>query len=204
MKYLKISVAVVIIFVVLATGTILSGIYNVAATEPHSLVTGWLLEAIRENSVRHHADGIRVPDLKNADMVREGAEHYREMCVGCHLAPGLKNTEIRQGLNPEPPDLTRGTGELTPAETYWVVKHGIRMTGMPAWGVTHSDDKIWAIVAFLQRLPDLSAVEFKQLSGEERPASEETAPGEMHEHPDEHGHATEHDEQEENPPGSYR
>ena len=72
----------------------------------------------------------------------KGAGEYAEMCSGCHLAPGMKRTEISQGLYPRAPELRRKT-DLTPAEQFWIVKHGVKMTGMPAWGVTHDDELLW-------------------------------------------------------------
>ena len=87
---------------------------------------------------------------------------YSEMCSGCHLAPGMKRTEISQGLYPRAPELRRKTG-LTPAEQFWVVKHGIKMTGMPAWGVTHDDDLLWDVVAFVRKLPELTPEQYETL-----------------------------------------
>ena len=66
-------------------------------------------------------------------------------------------------MDPEPPDLGKVAKKRTPAELFWVIKHGIRMTAMPAWGPTHSDTQLWALVALIERLPDLSAQEFRQL-----------------------------------------
>jgi len=84
------------------------------------------------------------------------------MCSLCHLAPGMKRTEISWGLYPRAPELRRGSN-LTPAEEFWVVKHGLKMTGMPAWGVTHDDELLWDIVAFLRKLPELSADQYQTL-----------------------------------------
>jgi len=84
------------------------------------------------------------------------------MCSGCHLAPGLEKTEISQGLYPSAPELSRGN-DLTPAEQFWVLKHGIKMTGMPAWGPTHDDDLLWDIVAFVQKLPTLSPEQYQTI-----------------------------------------
>ncbi|MGH9594189.1 MAG: c-type cytochrome, partial [Bryobacteraceae bacterium] len=92
-----------------------------------------------------------------------GAAEYAEMCSSCHLGPGVERTEISQGLYPRAPEFARGSA-LTPEEEFWVVKHGIKMTGMPAWGVTHSDRIIWSIVAFLRKLPALSPAEYKALT----------------------------------------
>ena len=84
------------------------------------------------------------------------------MCSECHLAPGVKRTEISQGLYPRAPELRRKT-TLTPEEQFWVVKHGIKMTGMPAWGVTHDDDLLWDVVAFVRKLPELTPEQYEAL-----------------------------------------
>ena len=84
------------------------------------------------------------------------------MCSLCHLAPGMKRTEISRGLYPRAPELRRKS-DLTPAEQFWVVKHGLKMTGMPAWGVTHDDELLWDVVAFLQKLPELTADQYQTL-----------------------------------------
>ena len=74
----------------------------------------------------------------------------------------MKRTEISQGLYPRAPELRRES-DLTPAEEFWVVKHGVKMTGMPAWGVTHNDELLWDVVAFLRKLPELTADQYQTL-----------------------------------------
>jgi mono/diheme cytochrome c family protein len=140
-----------------------SGIYNVAADVPHSQPVYWLINTAREQSIAVRASGVAVPpDLDDQQRIARGAGQYAEMCSGCHLAPGMKRTEISQGLYPRAPELRRGS-DLTPAEEFWVVKHGIKLTGMPAWGVTHDDQLLWDIVAFLRKLPELSADQYQAL-----------------------------------------
>jgi mono/diheme cytochrome c family protein len=140
-----------------------SGIVNVAATNPHNPVTRFILSTTMDNSVRAHAKGITAPALDDPRMVMEGFRHYREMCVGCHLAPGINSTEIREGLLPKPPKLQEAVDEWTAGELFWVIKNGVKMTGMPAWGATHSDAKLWAIVAFLEKLPDMTAAQYQEM-----------------------------------------
>jgi mono/diheme cytochrome c family protein len=142
---------------------IYAGLYNVAADVPHTQPVYWLLETAREQSVAARAADIEVPDdLNNDDRVVSGAGQYAEMCAGCHLAPGMKRTEASRGLYPRAPELRRGS-DLAPAEEFWVVKHGIKATGMPAWGVTHSDEMLWDVVAFLQTLPELTPEQYQSL-----------------------------------------
>jgi hypothetical protein len=84
------------------------------------------------------------------------------MCIDCHLAPDAKESEIREGLYPQPPNLTEQI-DASPAEMFWVIKHGIKMSAMPAWGKTHDDGSIWGIVAFLQKLPELTPEQYQAL-----------------------------------------
>jgi mono/diheme cytochrome c family protein len=151
--------------VILAAGAIAiyAGVYNVAADIPHSQSVHWLLETAREQSIALRAADIAAPgDLSESRRIVSGAGQYAEMCASCHLAPGMKRTEISRGLYPRAPELRRKR-QSTPAEDFWVVKHGIKMTGMPAWGVTHDDGLLWDIVAFLRKLPDLTPEEYQAL-----------------------------------------
>jgi mono/diheme cytochrome c family protein len=84
------------------------------------------------------------------------------MCSGCHIGPGLEPTEISQGLYPAAPQFAKGF-DLPPGEAFWIIKHGLKMTGMAAWGPTHSDTLIWDMVAFLEKMPGLSADDYQNL-----------------------------------------
>jgi mono/diheme cytochrome c family protein len=167
-----------------------TGAYNVAADEPHTALVFGVLEAARERSIAVRADDIDVPPLDDRAMVRRGAGNYDAMCVGCHLAPGKENSELRTGLYPVPPDLTKHT-RLNPAETFWVIKHGVKSTGMPAWGKSMDDRYIWDLVAFVRALPSLSAKQYAaEVEGSE---GHSHGGGESGGHSD--GEGTDHDEQ---------
>ena len=147
-----------------ASLVIYAGIYNVAADTPHTQPVFWLLEIVRDRSIAARATGIAVPpDLSDPKRISAGAAQYAEMCSSCHLAPGMKRTEISRGLYPRAPELRRGS-RATPAEDFWVVKHGLKMSGMPAWGVTHSDEILWDVVAFLRKLPELTPDQYQALA----------------------------------------
>jgi mono/diheme cytochrome c family protein len=142
---------------------IYAGIYNIAADVPHTQPVYWLLEELRDRSVAVRAKDIVVPkDLDELKRISAGAGQYAEMCSGCHLAPGMKRTEISRGLYPRAPELRRKS-DLTPAEQFWIIKHGVKMTGMPAWGITHDDELLWDVVAFLRKLPELTAEQYQAL-----------------------------------------
>ena len=142
-----------------------SGSYNVAATVPHWGITHWFLEEVRERSISAHSRKIVVPSLNDPKLIGAGFKNYHEMCRLCHGAPGYSRTEIAKGLYPLPPDLTKEelVKRQNDAELYLVIKNGIKMTGMPAFGPTHSEDELLGIVAFLKRLPNLKPEEYRSL-----------------------------------------
>lgn len=164
MKMLKAILLVSVAFVLFAAIAVYSGLFNVAADEPHWGLTTRLLETARERSIGRQAGEVKVPDnLQDAKLVINGAGEYAEMCTGCHLAPGMKDTEMRVGLYPKPPTLTERGAQRTPAQQFWIIKHGLKMTGMPAWGLTHDDERIWSMVAFLRKLPALTPTAYQEL-----------------------------------------
>lgn len=163
-----------------------SGVYDVSASSPHSGFVRWLLSTTSEASIERHAGNIEAPDLSDESMVRAGASDFDAMCVGCHGAPGRQPDPVGQGLNPPPPDLAESASHMNPAELFWVIKHGVRMTGMPAWGATHEDDELWPVVAFIETLPELDAGGYQALL--------DSAEGMGHHHGDEshEGHHADH------------
>lgn len=161
---------------------IYSGIYNIGADDPHMRPVSATLEALRERSIETHSRNIVVPNLDDPKMIAEGAEHYSAMCTGCHLAPGMTDSEIRPGLYPQPPNLSTERID-DPREAFWVIKHGIKMSAMPAWGTSHSDEAIWNMAAFVLKLPDMTPAQYAQLTAN----SAQVEGG--HEHGHEHAEA---------------
>jgi mono/diheme cytochrome c family protein len=172
-----------------AVVVIYAGFYNVAADVPHTRPVYWLFEKARERSVAARSRDIVVPnDLDDAKRISTGAGQYAEMCSGCHLAPGMKRTEISRGLYPRAPELRRKT-DLTPAEQFWIVKHGVKMTGMPAWGITHDDDLLWDVVALVRKLPELRPEQYEALvknAPKHEELMQEMEMGHDHKHGSEH------------------
>lgn len=164
MRRFLVSLAVVIALVVIGGLALLyTGAIDVAASEHHWPVTRWIFETARTRSIKAHAAGIEAPPaLDSPAKLVVGTEHYAAHCAVCHGAPGVPKGEIAYGLNPQPPDLKEISSRYTPSELFWILKHGIRMTGMPSWG-DHSDDELWATVGFLERLPKLTEQDYARL-----------------------------------------
>ncbi|MCL6713192.1 cytochrome c [Pseudomonas sp. R2.Fl] len=148
--------------VVAGAAVVYSGGYNVAADAPHTRPVYALLETARKRSIAVRAADLQPPaDLSDPARIRQGAGNYDAMCTGCHLSPGSGPTELSRGLYPAPPDLTRAAPSS--AEAFWVIKHGIKASGMPAWGTSMGDEYIWNMAAFLQELPKLDRAQYQAL-----------------------------------------
>ena len=140
---------------------IYAGVYNIGADAPHSRFVYWALDQFRERAIAHHSRNIALPaNLNSAKRVQAGAGLYAEMCTGCHLGPGVERSELSQGLYPQAPELARGN-DHSPAQQFWIIKHGIKLSAMPAWGKTHNDELIWDMVAFLKAMPKMSPEQYK-------------------------------------------
>ena len=186
MKFVIAAIMVAGVLIAMAAAAVYGGWFNVAADEPHSGLIYSIMETVRSRSIAKRASEAHPPALDDPALIATGARHYAAMCSGCHLAPDQKDSELRSGLYPKPPNLTQPI-KATASEAFWAIKHGIKMSGMPAWGVTHDDQSIWALVAFVQKLPGLSPTEYQALAGDAHPHSHE-----HHEHTGETGHNASH------------
>ncbi|WP_052367950.1 c-type cytochrome [Algiphilus aromaticivorans] len=162
---IKTLTVIVVIAPLAAVGFAWSGLYNVAATDTHLPVTHWLLETTVRRSVARHADGIAAPKLGAREQWLAGINDYEAMCAGCHTPPGGAQSAMAKGMYPSPPDLARSAEHMDAAELFWVTKHGIKASGMPAWGLTHDDEALWHIVALLKQFPDMTGERYQKLKG---------------------------------------
>jgi mono/diheme cytochrome c family protein len=143
---------------------LMSGVYDIGADVPHTKPVFWLVDHFRDRSVDAHAAAVTPPaDLADPRRIAAGAQLYDKLCTSCHLGPGVPRTDLSRGLYPKPPQLAYGT-DLTPAQQFWVIKHGLKLTGMPSWGKTHKDDDVWNLVAFLKKLPDLDPEQYRAIA----------------------------------------
>ncbi|MEQ9662907.1 MAG: cytochrome c [Parasphingopyxis sp.] len=136
-----------------------SGSYSIAATDGHSGLTRWLFHTTMENSVRSRAPEAPVIEATDAS-IAAGAGEYKVMCQTCHGGPGAESAIWARDLEPEPPDLGHAAEEWDEGEIYWIVRNGVKMTGMPAFGPTHDEETLRNIAAFVERLPGMSAEEY--------------------------------------------
>jgi mono/diheme cytochrome c family protein len=166
MRVLALIGALAIVVAVGAAVYFFGGFYSVAATEAEPAPVAWALVKVREASVGRHASEQPPASFNDQASVPAGARAFAARgCINCHGAPGMEWAKFSEGLRPDPPDLTKIVKDRTPAQLFWVVKNGIKMTGMPGFGATGvPDPEIWQIAAFLKKLPNVSEAEFKAWS----------------------------------------
>ncbi len=141
-----------------------SGWYDISASVQHTQPVYSLLERTMHQSVKRRAAGIEPPPLDAPTLVARGAACYVDKCVQCHGGPGVAQGDIGRSMQPLPGPLVDSSRRWRPQELYWITRNGIKMSGMPAWQHRLPDKDLWALVAFLQRLPTLTAAEFRGLA----------------------------------------
>jgi mono/diheme cytochrome c family protein len=148
---------------IFAAGFFFGGFYNVAASEDDPDIVNGTLDHVRAASVARHATDTPSASLNDPALVQAGAKSFSQRgCVHCHGGPGVEWSKFSEGLNPGPPDLKDVVGDMLPQELFWVIKNGIKMTGMPSFGkIEVPDPEIWSMVAFLKKLPAVSEADYK-------------------------------------------
>jgi mono/diheme cytochrome c family protein len=104
------------------------------------------------------------PIPPSPEALADGMAHYADHCATCHANDGSGKTEMGQGLFPKAPDMRLGaTQQMSDGELFYVIEHGIRFTGMPAWstGTTEGEESTWRLVHFLRHLPRLTESELE-------------------------------------------
>jgi len=139
------------------------GYYNIGADDHHNKLTLAIIVQLRDRSIEARLGSIEPQLNATPEMVRSGAQHYAMLCAGCHLAPGVAKSEVRTGLYPHPPNLAQEEMQES-RRAFWIIKHGIKMSAMPAWGKTLDDAEVWDVVAFVRKMPGMSAEDYQQLA----------------------------------------
>ncbi len=149
-----------------AAGAVLyiySGIFDISARQPHLGITQWTLSMVQTRSVRRHASGLEAPPLGDAELIQRGLALYQGRCVVCHAAPGVARGPVGTGLNPDPPPLVEVADQWSDAELHWIIANGLKMAGMPSFGMGEESRDIWALTAFVRRMGELSPAEYSRM-----------------------------------------
>lgn len=158
------AAAVLAVQGLIGLGYIYSGFFAIAAREPHTHLLWWVTDTTKNHSVRRGAAQVEsVPDLDDPGRIARGLRLYREHCLQCHGGPGVGPDPVGRGVYPPAPSLLASPDHWNSAELFWMVKNGIKMSAMPAWHVSDDEADIWAVVAFVEHMPDLTPAEFQDL-----------------------------------------
>jgi mono/diheme cytochrome c family protein len=166
MTMARIVIATLLLLAAAAALFVESGFYNIGADDHHTAMTLAIIEKLRDRSIEARARSIDARLVLDPRAIAAGAEHYAALCVGCHLAPGVTKSAVRAGLYPHPPNLAQQEVR-DPQRTFWIIKHGIKMSAMPAWEKTLDDAAIWDVVSFVRSMPGMTPESYREIS---RPA----------------------------------
>lgn len=164
----RITLRIVLGLLVCALGgaaVVVSGIVPITASSGHWPVTAWFLDFAKRRSVATHSASIEPPPLGDPALAAKGAGHYALACAPCHGGPGSRPPRVPLHMTPHPPSLSTAVADYDDEDLFYIIKHGVKFTGMPAWPTRGRDDEIWAVVAFVRQLPDLDARTYEALTG---------------------------------------
>lgn len=159
----RIVIATLLLLAVAAALFVESGFYNIGSDDHHTAMTLAIIEKLRDRSIEARARSIDARLVLDPRGIAAGAEHYAALCVGCHLAPGVTKSAVRAGLYPHPPNLAQQEVQ-DPQRAFWIIKHGIKMSAMPAWGKTLDDAAIWDVVSFVRSMPGMTPELYREIS----------------------------------------
>lgn len=164
----KLRTIIILLMLGLAAGVgmVYVGVYDIAATRQHTGPVYLLLDYAMRKSVKQRAESIQVPNLSSEQRLRNGLALYRAHCLQCHGAPGVAPEPFSFGMRPAPANLAATAREWPSAELYWVIRYGIKMSGMPGWQYRLSDQEIWDVVAFAERMASLSPMQYQEWSAQ--------------------------------------
>ena len=148
----------------LALILIVSGVIPIHASSGHWRATAWLLDLIKRRSVTTYSLTIVPPPLDQPSWIVRGAAHFETGCRPCHGSPLSPRPPFVLRMTPQPPELHDRIARWKSRHLFQIVKHGIKFTAMPAWAAPQRADEIWAIVAFLQKLPSLNQAAYRELA----------------------------------------
>lgn len=154
----------VLVLIALVSGalSLYYGVYNVAALAGHTKPVYELLVYARNRAVAVRAPS-RPSSFDDMDWRRSGVKLYERHCLKCHGAPGVAPEPFSLGMMPPPSAIVRVARQRSEGELYWVIKNGIKMSGMPAWKYRLTDEELWQLVALLKKLPSMTTAEYAVL-----------------------------------------
>lgn len=148
----------------LGMGFAWSGLFPIAASSGHWAITDWFLHWTMQNSARTYSSFQTPEEVRDDRAMVSAAGHFHQSCEVCHGAPGVPPSPVMQAATPPAPNLATTVGHYDDRELFWIVRHGVKYTGMPAWPAGDRPDEVRRMVGFLRRLPGMKAEEYRALT----------------------------------------
>lgn len=141
-----------------------SGRVPVSASAGHSAPVAWFLHFTMRRAVQVQAAEIEAPSLDDPALLTAAVPHFDRQCALCHGSPREDGLPTMGGTTPPPPPLRDHVDAWRPRELFWIVRHGIKYTGMPSWPALEREDEVWMLVALLRRLPSMERSAYEGLA----------------------------------------
>ncbi|WP_126977017.1 c-type cytochrome [Frigidibacter oleivorans] len=170
-RLLRTLVAIAVLAGLVGAAVVFFGLYNTSARSGHWQATNWVLHTTFRNSVRLRAPKAADAPPLTGDMAELGARHYDTACRMCHAAPGAEASATIERMVPVPPPVARAVAHWEPPQLHWIVHEGVKMSGMPGWPAERADE-VWAVVAFLDRVPGMTEADYAALTARPGPPPE--------------------------------
>ena len=174
MRWLLAVVVAIVLIVAIPVAIVVQ--HGISARSEPTVTESMMARSLRHLAVPRAMRDARNPIPLTAEALNEGREHFADHCAECHANDGSGNTEIGKSLYPRAPDM-RGTQtqNLTDGEIFAIIKNGVRLTGMPAWGDPggRDDADTWKLVHFIRHLPKITPAELQQMKSMNRVPAEE-------------------------------
>jgi mono/diheme cytochrome c family protein len=119
-----------------------------------------MANAAKDVAIPIQAESKSNPLPDSDEVVQQGRQIYADSCALCHAADGHGRTDLGQNMYPPAMDMTSPhVQHWTDAELFWIIQNGVRLTGMPAWKASISEDNTWKLARFIHHLPQLNAAQ---------------------------------------------
>jgi mono/diheme cytochrome c family protein len=131
------------------------GYINFAADQEAPAIERHLAMVASDASMERRAPAIQNPLTPTEDTLVAGAKLYRDNCAGCHGSSADPDAAMGHAFNPPAPQFMSDSADMADNENFYIIQHGIRWTGMPAWKSKFNDTQVWQLVTFLKKMDKL-------------------------------------------------
>lgn len=147
--------------------------YSITSRGLSTRVAPSSVEAVLARTMRGFATPRQMRETKNPvqatpELLDEALSHFADHCASCHANDGSGNSDMGRAFYPPAPDMrAAATQDLTDGEIFSIIEHGVRLTGMPAWGTgtPEGEHQSWALVHFIRRLSSLTPEDLERMEG---------------------------------------